>query len=418
MLRELQLIEFLFRLQLSDEYDSDPYLTVIDGKGKRTNGRFMGRPFMVYSQTELFNIQGFKQEFTERFENAKNTTLLINQAKEIRDKASGILLFVTENWNEDNYKVKDFTEWDRNRNIEDEKHSADVLIFGNLSINGVFYDRFMKLETITGSPDDYPFKYLTCNQIMVEVCNSVVLFAGRLLPSTDSDSTSRRCMTMKTTKQRCTANEFKEVLCNDCPLLALIEEGMQTQILPQIRDQASLLTKDQFKSWVATEVASASNAMQEARLASINNEAEAKYSAGAWNKLYHWNKDRISVLNKALSESVNDITPLPPVDEVDSRFSALEWATIFYYADSCKLTSGDKTLKSRMENFMKKHNISTTLGNLTSKYHTANRQINTANNYSIKKLDVITPFLRDNYPQAVTLIENDIKIIKSESSDF
>ena len=188
MLRELGLIEFLFRLQLSDEYDNNPYITIIDGKGKRIKSRFMGCPFMLYSQTELFNIQRFKQEFTDRFETAKNTTLLINQAKKIREKASGVLQFVTNNWNDDNYKVKDFVKWNRNRDIDDEKHSAYVLVFDNLSINGVFYDRPMKLESITGSPDTYAFSYLTCNQTMVDVCRAVIDFVDKLFPTTPGKS--------------------------------------------------------------------------------------------------------------------------------------------------------------------------------------------------------------------------------------
>lgn len=190
MLRELQLIEFLFRLQLSDEYDNDPDLTIINVKGERINGRFMGRPFMIYSQTELFNIQAFKQEFTERFENAQNTTLIINQAKEIKDKASSILRFIKENWNEDNYKVKEFVEWDNDKELDDEKHSADVLVFDNLSINGVFYDRFMKLGTITRSPDEYTFRYLTYNQTLVKVCEVVIAFADKLFPSSTDEISS------------------------------------------------------------------------------------------------------------------------------------------------------------------------------------------------------------------------------------
>lgn len=111
-LRELQLIEFLFQLQFSDKYDDNPYLTIIDGESQRINGRFIGSFFMIYSQVELFNIQEFKREFTTRYENARDNTLLVNQAKEIKDNASGIVQFVTENWNEDNYKVQEFIAWE------------------------------------------------------------------------------------------------------------------------------------------------------------------------------------------------------------------------------------------------------------------------------------------------------------------
>lgn len=98
---------------------------------------------------------------------------------------------------------------------------------------------------------------------------------------------------------QCTATELKEELCEKCPLTERIKRGIQEQILPQIRNQKSLLTEEQFIVWVNKEIESASKSMQEARLASIKYKDQAEEFASNWNELYHWNIARIQVLNQA-----------------------------------------------------------------------------------------------------------------------
>lgn len=102
----------------------------------------------------------------------------------------------------------------------------------------------------------------------------------------------------------------------------------------------------------------------------------------------------------------------------DSKFSILEWATIFYYADETKLLPKHKFIKERMEQFIKSHNISTTFKSFKSKYHTAKNRINKNNNYPIDKLELILPFLKKNYNQTVTKVENDIMILENEKSEY
>jgi hypothetical protein len=209
MLRELQLIEFLFKLQLSDEYDAHPWLTVINDRSERISGRFMGSSFMIYSEVELFNIQKFKQRFTERFENSNNQTLIVNQSKSILKKAESILKYITKNWNENNYKVKEFIEWkkewvkywngekefDRDKVRSDEhKHCADVFIFNNLSINGVAYDRFKEPQAFTHSLDKYKYTYQCSNKIMEEVLHSVISFTRMILAKRRKSRTIRTLM--------------------------------------------------------------------------------------------------------------------------------------------------------------------------------------------------------------------------------
>jgi hypothetical protein len=98
-------------------------------------------------------------------------------------------------------------------------------------------------------------------------------------------------------------------------------------------------------------------------------------------------------------------------------FSVLQWATIFYYADETNLLSESRLLKTRLEQFMSKHQIETTFGNLINKYYEAKRRLNIKNDYPINKLELIKPFLKENYKQTVTKVENDIFFLKEEKTE-
>jgi hypothetical protein len=107
--------------------------------------------------------------------------------------------------------------------------------------------------------------------------------------------------------------------------------------------------------------------------------------------------------------------PTPPEDEQgevkESPFSVLEWATIFYYADSCKYFNQ----KNKAENqsfFIDKHSITTSKKSFKNKVIEANKSINSIQNYSIEKLNKILPFIKENYSNGVGKIENDKEYLK------
>lgn len=103
---------------------------------------------------------------------------------------------------------------------------------------------------------------------------------------------------------------------------------------------------------------------------------------------------------------------------VESPFSVLEWATIFYYADETKLTSSATTKKGRMEDFIKKHEIETTYNHLKNSYSEAKKRINEKIDYPINKLELIIPFLKENYKQTVTKVENDIIFLEENKPEY
>jgi len=119
------------------------------------------------------------------------------------------------------------------------------------------------------------------------------------------------------------------------------------------------------------------------------------------------------------SNIINDyLKALPPQPIFESPFSVLEWATIFYYADETKLLPENRTIKKRIEQFIYKYEINTTFKYFRTQYYKAKKRINEKNDYPINKLELIIPFLKQNYKQAVTKVENDIIILKESNPDY
>lgn len=126
---------------------------------------------------------------------------------------------------------------------------------------------------------------------------------------------------------------------------------------------------------------------------------------------------KLSIL-KAFDKTQPNIEPLPPQPIVESPFSVLEWATIFYYADETKLLTESRLIKTRLEQFMSKHQINTTFDNFKTKYYEAKKRINEKNDYPINKLELIIPFLKENYKQTVTKVDNDITFLKENKPEY
>lgn len=109
----------------------------------------------------------------------------------------------------------------------------------------------------------------------------------------------------------------------------------------------------------------------------------------------------------------NRMLDLKTVPSQQNQFSVLEWATIFYYANETKLLPESKAIKNRWEQFMKKHNINTTSDTFKKNYYDAKKRINEKKNYPIDKLNLIIPFIMENYSQAVSKVSKDISFLQN-----
>lgn len=121
-------------------------------------------------------------------------------------------------------------------------------------------------------------------------------------------------------------------------------------------------------------------------------------------------KEEIKYLTRISNHLIEIETPKK------SDFSCLQWATIFYYADSVK-SFEQKYLTKRMDYFIEKHKIPNAKKAFNTSYYEAKNSINTTNKYSIETLNLILPFVKENYNKAVTIIENDKSHLKIEQNN-
>lgn len=130
-------------------------------------------------------------------------------------------------------------------------------------------------------------------------------------------------------------------------------------------------------------------------------------------------KSIIKFLETKKSELETPKPPTPPEDDQgkakESPYSVLEWATIFYYADSCKYFNQKNKLE-KIDFFMRKHNITTSKNTFKNNFFALKKAINETNTYSIDKLKLILPFVEENYNKGVVKIDNDITLLKDEQN--
>lgn len=121
--------------------------------------------------------------------------------------------------------------------------------------------------------------------------------------------------------------------------------------------------------------------------------------------------------SKVKKSNSNYISNSNQQNGTDNLFSVLEWTSIFYYANETKLLPESRFIKTRMKQFMSNHNINTTFVYFKNTYYKAINKINKINDYPIEKLELILPFVKENYSQAVTKIENDIIFLNENQPD-
>ena len=136
-------------------------------------------------------------------------------------------------------------------------------------------------------------------------------------------------------------------------------------------------------------------------------------------ELINYQKHLQAKREKIYSDLVNEIQALPPQPiNKKSPFSVLEWATIFYYADETNLLPKNRFIGERMKEFMSKHEINTTFPTFKNKVSEAKKRINAKTDYPINKLELIIPFLKENYKQTVTKVENDIIFLEENKPEY
>ncbi|RXR16312.1 hypothetical protein EQG63_11870 [Flavobacterium amnicola] len=94
-------------------------------------------------------------------------------------------------------------------------------------------------------------------------------------------------------------------LCKNCPLTDIIKDGIESQIIYQAKQQKEILTIEQFREYINSEIKNAQTSMQKTFLTEQQNREylKDKYRINRI-KNYIWNKERIKALN-SVSNSHN-----------------------------------------------------------------------------------------------------------------
>lgn len=94
-------------------------------------------------------------------------------------------------------------------------------------------------------------------------------------------------------------------LCKKCPYAIEINEGIENQIVYELRVKREILTQEQFKKFTDVEIESASKAIQKQLLwkrQHKNIDSENIYFPGVF-RTYLWNIERIKAINKFVGEN-------------------------------------------------------------------------------------------------------------------
>lgn len=182
ILRELDIIEHIYKSQLNkfEQSNSMPYPLVLDKNGKEAKRVQYINIIDIYSDTELFNIQRYKREFTERFENAAKLNLLKNQFTEILTKAQKIKSIYNDNLTNKSNIVKEYFRKSelplKERLIFTQQHSAVVTI-RNFYICEIYLgtDR-SSIGTIINTSDNYHFTFISNNNELATFCQHMIEF--------------------------------------------------------------------------------------------------------------------------------------------------------------------------------------------------------------------------------------------------
>lgn len=124
----------------------------------------------------------------------------------------------------------------------------------------------------------------------------------------------------------------------------------------------------------------------------------------------------INDTNKVLKDLEQSEKPHKSTEEQQSQFSVIEWATIFYYAESVQALEG-KTNKEKIQYFMNQYGINTSEKSFSNLYYQAKKRINGKSDYPIEKLELIRPFFEEHYPLAKEKFQNDIDFLKTEAEE-
>jgi|GEM_PF-5517198 len=182
MLRELDIIYHIFKAQyyVYDRENPNSYPTVLDAAGHSgINGSYI-QNLDILSETELLNIQDFKQQMITRYESTTNHQLLNNQLQQIYESAVLCVDYYNQNLTDGNPIVEAF-KIDHARPVKErlpeiEKYHA-VVVIGSYQIYEIYFGtNCSELYAMEGFHSREPYRYIAGNHFLADIAQQILSF--------------------------------------------------------------------------------------------------------------------------------------------------------------------------------------------------------------------------------------------------
>jgi len=195
IIKELNIIDKIFNAQLfkNDEIGFIPYL--LDSKGiSCIQGRYFNT-IDIFSNVELFKLQDYISEFTQRYENTNNNSILKNDLAKIREKANEILDSYKNNLTKESIIVNEYkgtilkllASKKVNKKIEFWRRHSAVITISNYNMN--IYSGCDKSNEKIKNNTNHNFWYCTHNNTLAFFCKELIKFIDIINSSHESPQT-------------------------------------------------------------------------------------------------------------------------------------------------------------------------------------------------------------------------------------
>ncbi len=212
ILRELSIIDTIFKAQYLKYDKTDPYPFLLNNEGRSgIDGRYVISTYIL-SDVELFTLQLYKKEFTNRLEGTSNLFLLKNQLIEIRDKAIEVRDYYNTKLTKSNKIVDDFIEKSESLAVLSnfqERHDflefhRSLVTISNYHIMEMYLGLDFGSRNAFWDREKYTYNYLSDNSQLASICQSLIEFINKFNlnhPGPDSSIYKNKTLFCKKSKR-------------------------------------------------------------------------------------------------------------------------------------------------------------------------------------------------------------------------
>lgn len=208
ILRELNIIDTIFKAQHLKYEPTDPFPYVLDKTGHSgIDGKYIINVFLL-SDVELFSVQLYKKEFTIRFESTANLALLKNQLLEIREQAIEIRDYYNRYLTKGHKMVDDFIATNKSLDTPEQFHERLDFLESHRSVVTISNYYLMEIylgvdlhgkSGFVGNRDKYNYTYLSDNSQLASICQRIIDFIDKFelaekVPATSNSNNKKNSM--------------------------------------------------------------------------------------------------------------------------------------------------------------------------------------------------------------------------------